>query len=109
LSKSFRHGGNRVVDNGRVVLANVVIPAILLVDPSKALKAAVWHVLLVETPANLLLVEEIKNSGNVVRNLVESIVCDAEVVTANGCNVIWLARMGDTVILREGNALTGEL
>ena len=46
---------NRIVENGRVVLPDIVVGASLLIDPCKAFESGVRHVFLVLSPANALI------------------------------------------------------
>jgi hypothetical protein len=76
--------------NGLLVLANIVIGTSLLVDPVVTLVASVWHILLVETPANALVFKEINDRGDVLWDLGEWVTIKTKVITANRSHVVWL-------------------
>jgi len=63
------------------VLSNVVIGTILLVDPSEPLKSSVWHIFLVQTPGDALILEQINDRGNILRNLGKWITVETEIIT----------------------------
>ena len=63
------------------MLANVVIGTSLGVDPGEALETGVWHILLVQAPADALVLEQIDNSGHILRNLSKCVTIETEVIT----------------------------
>lgn len=91
-----------------LVLANIVVRASLLVDPCEALVSTVWQVLLVDTPADLLVLEQIDDGGDILRHSDEWVAVQAEVVTADGGHVVGLTGMGDGEVVLEGDALLRE-
>lgn len=62
-----------VVDDRRVVLADIVVGLGLLVDPAVPLEARVGHIFLVSTPGDAAVLEKIDHGGDSVGNLVESV------------------------------------
>jgi hypothetical protein len=94
-----------VVDDGRVVLANVVVGARLLVDPSHAFEASIWHILLILGPRDTLVLKEINNGRDVSIDLAEVIVLHAKVVTTDSSNVVGLTGMRDSMVPSESDSL----
>jgi hypothetical protein len=93
---------NGVVENQRVVLADIVIVEGLLVRVVEALEAGEGHVLLVLAPGNALGVEQISNSGDIGGNLVEVVIVHAKGVTTSSRAVVRLRWVGDSVIVGPG-------
>jgi len=79
-----------LIDDGWVVLADVIIRVRGLVEPRVALEASVWHIFLVFTPRDPTSLEEVDNSADVLRNGVEVVVVHAEVVTTDTGDVVGL-------------------
>jgi hypothetical protein len=63
------------------VLANVVIGTSLGVDPRETLETTVWHILLVQTPGDTLVLEQVDNRRNICGNLGEWVTVKTEVIT----------------------------
>jgi len=97
-----------LVDNGRVVFANVVVGMGSHIDPRVALEASVRHVFLIFAPADSSRLEEVDNSADILRNRVEVVVVHAEVVTADTGNIVWFRRMSDAEVAVEEHSLLGE-
>lgn len=97
---------NGVEANEEVVLASVV--TLLLVVVLEALKAGVGETLVVVTPADALVLEEVDNGRDVLVNQEERIAVGAEVVTAGGGNVVRLRRSANTVHLSEQDTLVDQ-
>jgi hypothetical protein len=64
------------------MLSNIIISPVLLIDPCEALEARVRHILLVKTPADSLVFEQVNYSRHILGNLVEGITVQTEVVTS---------------------------
>lgn len=94
-----------VVNHRRVVLADVVVGAVLLIDPSVAFKARVRHVFLVFTPRNVLLLQEIDDGGNVGIDEVHLVIVHAKVIASVRGDIVGLrgVRLGEVVL--EGDTL----
>lgn len=63
------------------MLAYVVIGTSLGIDPRETLETSVWHVFLVQTPADALVLEQIDNTGDILGNLNEWVAVETEVIT----------------------------
>lgn len=63
------------------MLANVVVCTSLLIDPSEPLEASVRHILLVKTPGDTLILEQVDNGADILRNLGEGITIESEIIT----------------------------
>ena len=83
LGKTVWCVADRVVEDLGVVLAHIVVCSSLLVDPGESLIARVRHILLVQTPANSLVLEEINNGGDVCWNLGEWVTVKTEIITVS--------------------------
>lgn len=81
-------GSVAVINDGGVVLPDIVVRLGCLVDVALTLEARVRHVFLVGTPGNTLVVKQVDNTRDVGRDLLEVIVVTSECVSANGCNVV---------------------
>nr|POF15493.1 hypothetical protein CFP56_48688 [Quercus suber] len=87
-------------DDRWVVLSDVVVGTSVLVLPSEALEARVWHVFLVRAPGDEPLVEQVGDGRDVAGDGVEVVVVHSEVLTSVG---------SDIVGLRRGDTLAGEI
>lgn len=99
--------GDRVEQNQRVVLADIVVGTALGV--AVALVSRVGEAFLVFTPGNVLGVEQIGNGRHVGRNLMEVIIVHAESVTSSGCTVVRLRRVSDGPEVAQKETLLGQL
>lgn len=91
-----------------LVFADVVVLA-LRIQPLEAFETRIWQVLLVLGPTNVLFLQEIDNSRNIRRDLPERVVVHAKVVAADGSNIIGLTRVGNGVVIGQGDTLLLEL
>lgn len=66
------------------MLPDVVIGAVLLVDPSKTFEARVWHVLLIKTPGDTLVLEQVNDGRNILRNGGEWVAIEPKVLALKG-------------------------
>jgi hypothetical protein len=69
------------------------------IPPLETLVARVRQVLLVKTPANTLIVEQIRESRHILRDPPKIVVVHAEVVSAKSGYVIRLAGVGNCVVV----------
>ena len=99
---------DRVVENWRVVLANVVVGTGLLVAVVEALEAGVRHVLLVGTPRDALGLQQIYNGGDVGWDGGHVVMVDAVVVSRDGGGIVGHGGMGDGKVIRKGDSLGGQ-
>lgn len=91
--------GDAVMQNGRVMLADIVIGAILLVNVRHTLESGEGHVLLIMAPRDALGIQEINDSRNVARRAGEVVVLHAKVVPSNRSHVVGLRGMGNGEIV----------
>ena len=103
--------GDGVVQNSRVVLADVVIGGLVVDDGSvaEALESSVRHVLLVLTVRDTLGVEQIVDAADTAIDVAQSIAIETEVVTSVAGHVIWLTRVGNTEQAVERDTLCSEV
>jgi hypothetical protein len=92
LSGTLRGVGNRVVEDCgadpvvsltskvvmlklkyALVLSNVIIGTVLLIDPSEPLETRIRLILLIQSPADSLVLEQVDDSRYILGNRVESI------------------------------------
>lgn len=90
------------------MLANIVVLASFLIDPCEALESTVWHIFLINTPADLLVLEKIHDGGNILWHGDEWVAVQAEVVTGDSGHVVGLTGMRDSVVVLQSNALLCE-
>lgn len=108
LRQTLLRESDAVMKNGRVVLAHIVVGAVLVVHPREALETRVGHVLLVKTPRDTVVLEQVNDSRDIARVAVEVIVLHAKVVTSDGGHVVGLRRMSDAKVVGQGDALGSE-
>lgn len=82
--------GDAVSEHSRVVLADVVIAASLLVLVSHALESGKGHVFLVVAPRDASVQEKVVNSRDVVWQAKEVVILHAKVVTSDSSHVVGL-------------------
>jgi hypothetical protein len=87
------------------VFAHVVIGAGLLVNPREPLVASVWHIFLIDGPADSLFLEEVNDCRNILRNGLKRVSVEAKVVSTDGGDIVWLRGMSNSVIVSQGDAL----
>lgn len=100
--------GDAVVHNGRVVLADVVVAAVLLVPVAHALEARVGHVFLVVRPGDAAVLQQVNDGRDVARRPDKVVVFHAKVVAGNGGHVVGLRRVGDAKVVGQEDALVGK-
>lgn len=118
--------GNSQATAGLLVLSDIVICTVLLVHPSEPFKTGVWHIFLVQAPADSSFLEQINNGRNILRNLGERVSIETKVVamckldshladknTASNipsycCHVVWLTRMSESKVVAQGDSLLGK-
>lgn len=100
--------GNRVEDDGRVVLADIVVGASLLVDPRHTLETAVGLVFLVLGPRDALVLEEVNDGRHVGDDLVKVVVLHAKVITTDGGDVVGLTGVGHAMVSAQSDTLACE-
>jgi hypothetical protein len=66
------------------VFTNVVIGTSFGVDPRETLVPRVWHILLIKTPADTLVLEQVDNSADILGNLGEWVTIKTEIITGFG-------------------------
>lgn len=89
-SRVVRHA---LVQDQRIVLADIVVGVGVLVREVEALESGVGDVLLVLCPRDALGVEKIHHRGDVCGDGEEVVVVHAKVVTTDHGTVIWLGWM----------------
>lgn len=94
-----------IVNDGGVVLANVVVCLGVLVDVALALEAGVRHVLLVSAPRDALVVKQVNNCGDVRRDLLEIVVVTAKSITTNGGDIVGHRRVCHTEVVVDADTL----
>lgn len=99
---------DRVVENWRVVLANVVVGTGLLVAVIEALEAGVRHVLLVGAPRDALGLQQIHNGRDVGRDGDHVVMVDTVVVSRDCGSIVGHGGMGDGKVVGQGDALLGQ-
>jgi len=80
------------------VFADIVVLT-LGVQPLEPFETGIWQIFLIFGPADAFILQEIDEGGDVSGDLPEAVVVHAEVVAADGGDVIGLAGMGDAVIV----------
>jgi len=88
-----------------LVFAHIIICPSLLIDPI-TLIPRIRHVFLVHTPAHTCIFKEINNSWNRFIDMKFPVCPDPMGLPTNRSNVVWLAGMGDSMIIGECDALT---
>lgn len=97
-----------VVEDRRVVLTNIVVGTRLLVDPRETFEPGVWHVLLVRTPGDTLIFEQVGDARNVGDDLIEVVVVHAKVVTPMACTVVRLGWMRHAEVVGQCDGFGGQ-
>lgn len=97
--------GDGLVEDQRVMLANVIVGESLLVGVVEALEAREWNMLLVLGPRDFLGLEQVHNSSNVGRGLVKIVVVHTEGVTTSGGAIVWLRRVSGRKVVGQGDSL----
>jgi hypothetical protein len=64
------------------MFSNIIVGAVFLIDPGKPLEARVRHILLIKSPADSLVFEQVDYCRHVLGDLVEGIAIQTEVVTS---------------------------
>lgn len=95
------------VDDQWVVLAHVV-GIIVRIRIVVSLIAIRGHIFLISSPADVLLVEQVRNSGYVGGNVRQGVSSQTKEVTTNRGEVVWFTWMGYTVVPGQGNTLLSE-
>jgi hypothetical protein len=98
-------GSVAIINDGWVVLPDIVVRLGSLVDVALAFEAGVRHVFLVGAPRNTLVIKQIDNAGDIGRNLLEVVVITSEGVSANGCNVVGHRRVRHAEVVVNADAL----
>lgn len=99
--------GDRVEENQRVVLADVV--ARVGLGEAVALVAGVGQVFLVLAPGDVLRIEEIRNSRDVGGKLDKFVMVHTPGITTSGGTVVGLRRVREGPEVGQGDTLLGEL
>jgi hypothetical protein len=94
-----------IINDGWVVLPDIVVRLSSLVDVALALEAGVRHVFLVCAPRDTLVIKQIDNARDIGRNLLEVVVVTSEGVSANGCNVVGHRRVRHAEVVVDTDAL----
>lgn len=98
--------GDRVKQDQRIVLANIVVGTALGV--AVTLVPRVGEAFLVFTPGDVLGIEQIGYGRNVGRNLMKVIIVHAESVTSSRCAVVRLRRVSDSPEVVQKETLLGQ-
>ena len=89
------------------MFANIIIRSIG-VEELETLEAGKGHALLIFTPTDTPRFEQISNTRDIGRDLVQVVVVHPEVVSSSGSHIIRLRRMCDCVIVCQQDALLGK-
>lgn len=100
---------NRVKENERVVLANVVVGIGLLVGVVETLETSVGQTFLVFTPGDSLGVQQVNDSGDVGRDLPEVVVVHSKLVTSSSGGIVGLGRVSDGPEVGQRNSLGSQV
>lgn len=79
-----------------------------LVDILLPLEPCVRHILLIFTPGDALVLQQVDNGGDVSINGTDGVIVHAKVVTAMRGDIIWLGRVSDSKIVAERDTLAGQ-
>ena len=101
-------GSVAVVNDGGVVLPDIVVRLGGLVDIALALEARVRHIFLVGAPRDTLVIKQINNARDIGRDLLEVIVVTSECVSADRGDVVGHGRVSDTEVVVDTDALRCE-
>jgi len=77
-----------VIEDFGVVLADVIVGTVLLVDPCEALEACVWHIFLVEAPADALVFKKVNDGRYIFWDGSERIAIKTEIVSFSQLAVV---------------------
>lgn len=97
--------GVGIVNDGRMVLADVVVRLGVLIDVALALETGVRHVLLVSAPGDALVVKQVNNGRDVRRYLLEVVVVTTKSVTTNGGDVVGHRRVCHAEVVVDADTL----
>ena len=100
--------GDRIVNDKRVVLANVVGVTVGIREVEARI-AITWHVLLIFSPTNALRVQEVHNGGNIAWDVFQVIIVQSPEVASPGGEIVGLARVGYAIVASEKDTLCGEV
>lgn len=100
--------GDAVSEHSRVVLADIVVGASLLVLVSLALKSGKGHVFLVVAPRDASVQEKVVDGRDVVWQAKEVVVLHAKVVTSDSSHVVGLRRVSDGEVVGQSDTLLSE-
>lgn len=100
--------GDGVVEDQRIVFADVVVGKGLLVGVVEALETGVRKVFLVLAPSNVLGIEQIGHGRHVGWDLVEVVVVHAKGVTTSFSAVVGFRGMSDGVVVGQEDSLRGQ-
>lgn len=100
LGEAVRIPGHRVIAHERVVLADVVVGARLLVH-IVALKARVRHIFLVQAPADVSKLEQVDNRLDISTDAGRVVEKDAMSAGACCSDIVWLRRVRNGEVLVE--------
>jgi hypothetical protein len=78
------------------VLSDIVVGAILLIDPCESLEACVGHIFLVQTPGNSLVLEQINDRRDILRDRGKWVTVKTEVVTFVDISKRFIDHVGGT-------------
>ena len=101
-------GSVAVINDGGVVLPDIVVRLGRLVDVALALEARVRHIFLVGAPRDTLVIKQINNARDVGRDLLEIIVVTSECVSADRGDVVGHGRVSDAEVVVDTDALRCE-
>jgi len=90
------------------VLADIVICTSLGVDPRKSLVATVWQVLLVQTPRDASLLEQVHNGRYILGNGSEWVTIETEIFSSDNGHVVWLRWVSDRNVVGQSDTLLGK-
>lgn len=125
LARSDGVVGDRVEENERVMFTDILICAAERVSQALFVSLArfgtvagqgamylvsrVWRVLLVLSPRNGLGIEQIRDGGDIRRQLMEIVIVHAENVAAGRGTVVRLRRVRQCEVVRQEDSLRGQL
>ena len=96
--------GDGIVCNKWVMLADIVC-IVIGVRVIEATIAVSRHVLLIFSPADVLLVQKVHNGGYIGWDIFQVVIVQSPEVTSHGADIIGLARVSQAIVASESDTL----
>ena len=97
------------VENDEGVMSASIVGVAIRVCVVEATVTISGHVLLIFTPTNALLIQEVHDSRDVARDIYQIIVVQSKEVTSRSAEIIGLARVCQTIVTGESDTLLREV